>query len=130
MHACAARRRTKRWEAHIWDDKKQVYLGGFDIEEHAGEQPLPCCVHMLCLLQHSIMAPVYRMVVMMMHDLVLQWDHGLLDRGNHLQHCISVLLQNIRSTGAGLQSLQLFPPPWLEHCDSVSQEASMPTRAP
>ncbi|CAK0780184.1 hypothetical protein CVIRNUC_004961 [Coccomyxa viridis] len=30
-------RRTKRWEAHIWDDKKQVYLGGFDIEEHAGK---------------------------------------------------------------------------------------------
>ncbi|KAK9915253.1 hypothetical protein WJX75_006763 [Coccomyxa subellipsoidea] len=30
-------RRTKRWEAHIWDDKKQVYLGGFDVEEHAGK---------------------------------------------------------------------------------------------
>ncbi len=33
------RRRTKRWEAHIWDDKKQVYLGGFDVEEHAGDYP-------------------------------------------------------------------------------------------
>ncbi|KAK9815855.1 hypothetical protein WJX72_010809 [[Myrmecia] bisecta] len=30
-------RRTKRWEAHIWDDKKQVYLGGFDVEKHAGK---------------------------------------------------------------------------------------------
>ena len=30
-------RRTKRWEAHIWDEKKQVYLGGFDVEEHAGK---------------------------------------------------------------------------------------------
>ena len=37
MHPLALScRRTKRWEAHIWDDKKQVYLGGFDIEEHAG----------------------------------------------------------------------------------------------
>ena len=46
MHARASRRRTKRWEAHIWDEKKQVYLGGFDIEEHAGMQPLSagmCC---------------------------------------------------------------------------------------
>lgn len=35
----ATHRRTKRWEAHIWDDKKQVYLGGFDVEEHAGDYP-------------------------------------------------------------------------------------------
>lgn len=35
-----SRRRTKRWEAHIWDDKKQVYLGGFDVEEHAGAATL------------------------------------------------------------------------------------------
>lgn len=30
-------RRTKRWEAHIWDNKKQVYLGGFDIESQAAK---------------------------------------------------------------------------------------------
>ena len=30
------RRRTKRWEAHIWADKKQVYLGGFTDEARAG----------------------------------------------------------------------------------------------
>ena len=29
-------RRTQRWEAHIWADKKQVYLGGFSNEAHAG----------------------------------------------------------------------------------------------
>lgn len=33
------RRRTRRWEAHIWDAKKQVYLGGYDSEEHAGAVP-------------------------------------------------------------------------------------------
>lgn len=27
--------RTGRWEAHIWEDGKQVYLGGFDSEEQA-----------------------------------------------------------------------------------------------
>jgi len=30
------RRRTKRWEAHIWAEKKQVYLGGFTDESRAG----------------------------------------------------------------------------------------------
>ena len=28
-------RRTARWEAHVWDGGKQVYLGGFDTEERA-----------------------------------------------------------------------------------------------
>ncbi|KAL0053246.1 hypothetical protein WJX82_003131 [Trebouxia sp. C0006] len=28
-------RRTKKWEAHIWDDRHQVYLGGFNSEEDA-----------------------------------------------------------------------------------------------
>ena len=27
--------RTGRWEAHIWEDGKQVYLGGFDSEHQA-----------------------------------------------------------------------------------------------
>ncbi|GMH37567.1 hypothetical protein BSKO_05440 [Bryopsis sp. KO-2023] len=27
--------RTGRWEAHIWEEGKQVYLGGFDTEEQA-----------------------------------------------------------------------------------------------
>ena len=27
--------RTGRWEAHIWEDGRQVYLGGFDSEEQA-----------------------------------------------------------------------------------------------
>lgn len=27
--------RTGRWEAHIWEEGKQVYLGGFDSEEQA-----------------------------------------------------------------------------------------------
>ena len=27
--------RTGRWEAHIWEDGKQVYLGGFDSEAQA-----------------------------------------------------------------------------------------------
>jgi len=27
--------RTGRWEAHIWEDGKQVYLGGFDSEQQA-----------------------------------------------------------------------------------------------
>lgn len=60
-HYCAMhRRRTKRWEAHIWDDKKQVYLGGFDVEEHAGIPAinLSCCrftAHaMLCSAQYSL----------------------------------------------------------------------------
>jgi len=25
--------RTNRWESHIWEDGKQLYLGGFDSEE-------------------------------------------------------------------------------------------------
>ena len=29
-------RRTGRWEAHVWVEGKQVYLGGFDDEERAG----------------------------------------------------------------------------------------------
>ena len=29
-------RRTGRWEAHVWADGKQVYLGGFDEEDRAG----------------------------------------------------------------------------------------------
>ena len=29
-------RRTGRWEAHVWDNGQQVYLGGFDTEERAG----------------------------------------------------------------------------------------------
>ena len=29
-------RRTKRWEAHVWLDKKQVYLGGFDQVREGG----------------------------------------------------------------------------------------------
>mmetsp|Transcript_2862 Transcript_2862/g.6885 ORF Transcript_2862/g.6885 Transcript_2862/m.6885 type:complete len:408 (-) Transcript_2862:77-1300(-) len=29
-------RRTKRWEAHVWDQGKQVYLGGFESESRAG----------------------------------------------------------------------------------------------
>ena len=45
-------RRTKRWEAHIWDDKKQVYLGGFDIEEHAGL--LPFCAFICVLLCRNL----------------------------------------------------------------------------
>lgn len=28
-------RRTKRWEAHVWDSGRQVYLGGYDTEEKA-----------------------------------------------------------------------------------------------
>nr|USN25379.1 apetala 2 [Dunaliella parva] len=27
--------RTNRWESHIWEDGKQLYLGGFDTEEQA-----------------------------------------------------------------------------------------------
>ena len=57
-------RRTKRWEAHIWDDKKQVYLGGFDIEEHAGTtivcpQLLPPSLidHHLPMLSAGIQSP-------------------------------------------------------------------------
>ena len=30
-------RRTGKWEAHVWHTKKQVYLGGFDWEEHAAK---------------------------------------------------------------------------------------------
>jgi len=30
-------RRTCKWEAHVWHSKKQVYLGGFDWEEHAAK---------------------------------------------------------------------------------------------
>ncbi|KAG2484298.1 hypothetical protein HYH03_016844 [Edaphochlamys debaryana] len=30
-------RRTKRWEAHIWEERRQVYLGGFEVEEHAAK---------------------------------------------------------------------------------------------
>ena len=45
-------RRTKRWEAHIWDDKKQVYLGGFDIEEHAGL--LPFCAFLCVLIYRNL----------------------------------------------------------------------------
>jgi len=30
-------RRTQKWEGHIWvtEQKRQVYLGGYDLEEHA-----------------------------------------------------------------------------------------------
>lgn len=27
--------RTGRWESHIWEASKQIYLGGFDSEEQA-----------------------------------------------------------------------------------------------
>ncbi|KAL6761065.1 hypothetical protein V8C86DRAFT_968220 [Haematococcus lacustris] len=30
-------RRTQSWEAHIWHDRHQVYLGGFQLEEHAAK---------------------------------------------------------------------------------------------
>ena len=32
-------RRSGRWEAHIWvrETGKQVYLGGYELEEHAAE---------------------------------------------------------------------------------------------
>ncbi|EIE26480.1 AP2-domain-containing protein [Coccomyxa subellipsoidea C-169] len=30
-----ALKRTQRWEAHIWQEGKQIYLGGFDAEEQA-----------------------------------------------------------------------------------------------
>ena len=32
---CSCSNRTGRWEAHIWEEGKQVYLGGFDNEEEA-----------------------------------------------------------------------------------------------
>jgi hypothetical protein len=31
------RRRTRRWEAHIWENKKQLYLGGFAEELDAAK---------------------------------------------------------------------------------------------
>jgi hypothetical protein len=33
---CPARR-TRRWEAHIWENKKQLYLGGFEEETSAAK---------------------------------------------------------------------------------------------
>ncbi len=27
--------RTRRWESHIWENSKQLYLGGFDSEHQA-----------------------------------------------------------------------------------------------
>ena len=33
--ADSATYRTGRWEAHIWEDGKQVYLGGFENENQA-----------------------------------------------------------------------------------------------
>lgn len=33
---CVSCRRTKRFEAHIWDQRQQRYLGGFDREIDAG----------------------------------------------------------------------------------------------
>ncbi|KAG1665636.1 hypothetical protein FOA52_011230 [Chlamydomonas sp. UWO 241] len=30
-------RRTARYEAHIWEDRRQCYLGGFDVEDHAAK---------------------------------------------------------------------------------------------
>lgn len=30
-------RRTQRFEAHIWEDRRQVYLGAYDAEEHAAK---------------------------------------------------------------------------------------------
>ena len=53
MESGASCRRTKRWEAHIWDDKKQVYLGGFDVEEHAGDHQC-----MLTLSAHACAVPL------------------------------------------------------------------------
>ncbi len=35
--ACRCRRRTQRYEAHIWQSKKQIYLGGFDSEVTAAK---------------------------------------------------------------------------------------------
>ena len=29
-------RRTQRFEAHIWDDRRQVYLGGYDVSTSGG----------------------------------------------------------------------------------------------
>jgi AP2 domain len=50
--------RTGRFEAHIWDSGKQVYLGGFDSEEQALLRLLafaqaarwarPCCAWRAC----------------------------------------------------------------------------------
>jgi AP2 domain len=36
--------RTGRFESHIWDSGKQVYLGGFDTEEQA---TAPAALHLL-----------------------------------------------------------------------------------
>lgn len=30
-------RRTTRWEAHIWEERRQMYLGGFENEDHAAK---------------------------------------------------------------------------------------------
>ncbi len=38
--------RTRRWESHIWENSKQLYLGGFDSEHQAALVMLPsiaCC---------------------------------------------------------------------------------------
>ena len=35
--------RTGRYESHIWDSGKQVYLGGFDTEEQ-----VLCCLPFIC----------------------------------------------------------------------------------
>ncbi len=32
LKICRGCRRTQRFEAHIWESKKQIYLGGFDSE--------------------------------------------------------------------------------------------------
>ena len=34
-HCLHGEHRTQRWEAHIWQEGKQIYLGGFDAEEQA-----------------------------------------------------------------------------------------------
>lgn len=37
FRGCTRHRRTKRYEAHIWDQRQQRYLGGFDREIDAGK---------------------------------------------------------------------------------------------
>ncbi|KAF6259975.1 hypothetical protein COO60DRAFT_1625871 [Scenedesmus sp. NREL 46B-D3] len=54
-------RRTKRWEAHIWDNKKQVYLGGFDNEVQAAKaHDIMAVNHGAVSTGHGVTGGVYK----------------------------------------------------------------------
>jgi hypothetical protein len=41
-------RRTQRFEAHIWEERRQIYIGGYDVSVHLGSYSIQNAGNPLC----------------------------------------------------------------------------------